>query len=198
MNVKKILTLVVLTAFGLSSHAQIVSSESENVYRIKTKKPKTFIFYVKAGIGSELTEADASANHPTEYSENSFTAEADFGFKHNIGGKDFYWGAEAGIMSSQYLHYDGDHVETENSLPLAITPLIGYDFKVGESTTISPFIGPSIGIIGFDDGFYGVSVGANIWFNKKWAIGLNYKWDHAFDTHNLTHNRFMLTGIIKL
>ena len=200
MNVKKILTLVVLATFGLSSQAQIVSSESENVYRIKTKKPKVSFFYIKAGIGSEAILFKHSGK--TKIEETSFTAEADLGYKHSIGTKGFFWGAEAGVAKSQTVDEswgdDGQRFDTENTITLAITPLIGYDFKAGESTTLSPFLGPSIGLIDFEDALVGLSVGANIWFNQKWAIGVNFKIGNDTDRHQTIHRSIMLTGIIKL
>lgn len=86
MNVKKILTLVVLTAFGLSSHAQIVSSESENVYRIKTKKPNKILFYIKAGVGSNNPNYDINDGSGIEIHDNEskFALELAVGLRKNF------------------------------------------------------------------------------------------------------------------
>ncbi len=207
MNVKKIVTLIVLAAFGISSQAQVVSSESENLFVIKTKKPKKpkkFMLYVKAGIGPDMLSVTPEYSENVDIREGRFGYEVDFGIKHKIGAKGFYWGAELGALSSIDLdesYPDGTisyDTDTKQVISLLFTPLIGYDINAGESTTISPYIGPSIGLVDFEKGIDGLSVGANIWFNQKWALGINYKYSYSFSDHDHpNYRKIMLTGIIN-
>ena len=202
MNVKKIVTLIVLAAFGISSQAQVVSSESENLFVIKTKKPKKFMLYVKAGIGLDAVSVTPKDSQNEDIREGGFGYEVDFGIKHKIGTKGFYWGAELGALSSIDLDESYPHgslsYDTKQVISLLFTPLIGYDINAGESTTISPYIGPSIGLVDFEKGIDGLSVGANIWFNQKWALGINYKYSYSFSDHDHpNYRKIMLTGIIK-
>ncbi|MBO4563936.1 MAG: hypothetical protein J5720_00715 [Bacteroidaceae bacterium] len=206
MKKTKFIALALLAAFGMSAHAQggIVSSESENVYRIKTKKPKKFMLYVKAGVGYDAINYDDNIDGQKETkSDGAFGYEVDFGIRKSIGTNSIYWGAEVGAMSSidqhEYYPYGGDRtVENKKVLSIFFSPLIGYDIKAGESTTFSPYVGPSIGLIDFGDGIAGLSVGTNLWFNQKYAIGVNYKYNYNFSDHeNPQYHKFALTGIIK-
>lgn len=208
MNVKKIVTLIVLAAFGISSQAQVVSSESENLFVIKTKKPKTTLFYVKAGVGVDFVHQEYDYNN--SHIDDDFTPvafEVALGLKKNFKNKKTFWGAEIGGVSTSYddetYGSDGKYYKEKNDLLVFANPYVGVDLKMGETTTISPFIGPSIGLgVSSGDGFYGVAAGANIWFNKKYAIGLDYKYNHDSNKPDKYEKYWMhsllLTGIIKL
>lgn len=210
MNVKKILTLVVLTAFGLSSHAQIVSSESENVYRIKTKKPNKILFYIKAGVGSNNPNYDINDGSGIEIHDNEskFAPELAVGLRKNFRNSNIFGGAEiGGVTTTSWDEKYGDYgikYEKESDLIAFANPYIGVDFKIGETTTLSPHIGPSLGLYIHEGEFAtGFAIGANIWFNKKFAIGLDYKYYNDLDTHSRVNEKLyshsiLLTGTIKL
>lgn len=191
MRTKKLIAVVLLAAIGTTAQAQIVSSQSQQVVvtqEIKPEKPKTphiVKAYIKAGAGVDMCSS---------YSE--FGYELDLGLKGNIGQQGAYWGAELGAMSAIHTHYiPAFHsYEKKSNFSIQLNPLVGWDFSVGGTTTFSPFIGPWVSY-GFheEDVRAGASGGFNFWFDKKYAIGINYKRD-VTDSHYF--HKIVVGGII--
>lgn len=198
MKTKKLIAVALLAAIGTTAQAQIVSSQSQQVIvtqEVKPKKPKKPHYvkaYIKAGVGVDMYERHGS--------NSEFGYELDFGVKGNIGQQGAYWGAELGAMSAIHTHsnwdYSSDHsyYENESNFSIQLNPLVGWDFSVGGTTTFSPFIGPWVSY-GFheEEVRAGVSGGFNFWFDRKYAIGINYKRDVTDDNY---FHKIVVGGII--
>ena len=158
---------------------------------IKPEKPKTphiVKAYIKAGAGVDMLKLDEN--------NSKFGYELDFGLKGNIGQQGAYWGAELGAMSGFRAHYkNARHSYVKDSeFFIQLNPFVGWDFSVGGTTTFSPFIGPNASY-GFDHKEFGagVSGGFNFWFDRKYAVGINYKRDVTDDNY---FHKIVVGGII--
>lgn len=174
MKAKKLLLFTMLAALGTSAQAQIVSSQSNQVIvtqEVKPKKPrKPIIGYAKLGAAYDICSEEGASSSNIGY-------EVGLGLKSPIGNEGAFWGIEAGGTSNRYLN----KYEWESSFSLYGTPYVGWQFPNGTEQFFAPFIGPFV-CYGTDnlanaDWRAGLSLGANYWFSKHLAVGVNYKVD---------------------
>ena len=178
MKAKKLFVAAVLAVLGTSAQAQIVSSRSNQVVVTETpvvKEKKPILWYGKAGVSYDM-----NANNQEDYrgywddQDDGLGFEVGIGLKQALGNNGAYWGAEVGFMTA--LTEDPDSGDVKKDPSVYAIPYVGWEFKTTESISIAPYIGPFISY-GFENTsiYAGASVGLNVWFNNKYAIGAGYK-----------------------
>ena len=198
MRAKKLIAIAMLAAIGTTAQAQIVSSRSDRVIVTevskpkKPKKPHYLKAYVKAGIGVDMF-------YETYKSFSQFGYELDLGLKGNIGQQGAFWGTELGCMSGMKIEDDWKSwylglVHSDSNFSLLFNPYAGWNFNIGGTTTLSPSIGPWVSY-GFNEEEFraGVSLGVNFWFNRQFAVGVNYKRDVTDDDY---FHKIIVSGTI--
>ena len=192
MREKRLISIALLAALGISAQAQIVSSRSDQVIvtqqlKEKTpKKPRTFKWNIKAGFSLDNLNG---TNDATWAVTPGF--DIDFGFLSNDNG--LLTGASIGIMSHgshmKDMYGYSDQNATFRSYGLVLDPIIGYSFPITETVNIAPYIGPFIGyqlkgsreydgkehfsIGGHLDA--GINVGLDCYLNESFYIDFHYK-----------------------
>ena len=179
MKQRILLLLLAVFLVGTTTNAQIVTSKSKLVTKVK-KKPFEKTFYL-AGGGKLNTLMNSTFSFKPGY-------EAAFGYEQNFKrNKKFgsQFGFEAGITT---LGYDFDQPQMgynhSQSVTVGFISPFTYSYRIGfgknKKTWFEPYIGPRFGIGFWDDTIYGTWETGHISY-EPYCEG--YNGDRGFDTH---------------
>ena len=141
MRAKKLISIALLAALGISAQAQIVSSRSDQVIvtqQIKEKKPKkprTFKWNLRLGYSFDSMTGGDDLSGASGF-------DASFGISKPFGNNGMFWGVEAGAMSYGACMDDYDPTRC---IGICATPRIGIKFPIGKEASFNLYGGPYIG-----------------------------------------------------
>ena len=144
MRAKKLISIAMLAAIGISAQAQIVSSRSDQVIVTqqirekkpkKPKKPRTFNWNLRLGYSFDSMTGGDDLSGVSGF-------DASFGISKPFGSNGLFWGVEAGAMTYGACMDDYDPTRC---IGICVTPRIGLKFPIGKEVSFNIYGGPYIG-----------------------------------------------------